>query len=119
MKLKHRILLIWYWITFDEIGRMACRRELFRPDFKQLIRNIYKLSILAIAILISSSCMAQNRFEKEFAKADSAIVVPDFSLKEVEKIYTEMLKPKSNVNKILIRKHRKKIKIVLICPVKP
>jgi hypothetical protein len=63
--------------------------------------------------------MAQNRFEKEFSKADSAIVVPDFSLKEIEKIYTEMLKPKSEINKILIRKHRKKIKIVLICPVKP
>lgn len=40
MKLKIRLRLFWYLITFNEIGIKAMRRELFKPDFKQLIQNI-------------------------------------------------------------------------------
>ena len=39
--MKYRLKLIWYKITFNEIGVKAMRRELFKPNFKQLIRNIY------------------------------------------------------------------------------
>jgi len=38
--MKYRLKLIWYLITFNEIGIKAMRRELFNPSFSKLIRNI-------------------------------------------------------------------------------
>jgi hypothetical protein len=40
--MKVRLKLFWYWITFNEVGVKAMRRELFRPNFNELIRNIYR-----------------------------------------------------------------------------